>query len=435
MLPGDAFVAKYNSAGVLQWGTQLLDAHSDAGGWGLGLPGGVDDIPSGNAGFDAVSGIAADSTGNIFAVGTTLAGGVSGESFAESAFIAKLGPNGNRLWIHGLGATTGSLITGGNAIAVDSSGNAYIVGQTSASLPGQTFLGTGNITNYFIAKYDSSGNRQWLLQRVFNDPSHVGPASSVAIGVAVDSSGSVYLTGGTDYHPFVDKFNGSGALQWETYMPAVIQNVGAGFTNTWSAGVPTSIAVSTDGSKVFIAGGTIVELAEAGTPHTPSGSSDAFVTLFNGSGVQQWSQTLEASTTTACGPTSIPVCGFGTQAYSIAAKPDGSAVFITGFTFGALPGQTATNPQANNGTSSNIIAAGIDSSGKVLWTKQMGAGPFNGSVGAPGKDVGYGVGMDASGDVFVTGVTEGHLGVWGAGANGGDNWFVMKMNPATGSVY
>ena len=70
----------------------------------------------------------------------------------------------------------------GFAIAVDSSGNVYVMGRQQNS--------AGN-TIAFVTKYNTSGVIQWQrsLTDTYTTPTDVG------YGVAVDSSGNVYVTG------------------------------------------------------------------------------------------------------------------------------------------------------------------------------------------------------------------------------------------------
>jgi len=89
----------------------------------------------------------------------------------------------------------------GQSIAIDSSGNVYVV-----------FRGTFSSRNAgMVAKYNSSGTIQW--QRAL----HSGSKSLSLEGVAVDSSGNVYAVGqdSTNNRGVVFKYDSSGTLQWQ----------------------------------------------------------------------------------------------------------------------------------------------------------------------------------------------------------------------------
>ena len=102
-----------------------------------------------------------------------------------------------------------------NGVVTDSSGNVYVTGGTKGGLDGNTSAGN---TDLFVVKYNSSGTKQWTKQ--------LGSVSSdSAKGVATDSSGNVYLVGGTKGRlngisnsgrtdAFMIKYNSSGTKQW-----------------------------------------------------------------------------------------------------------------------------------------------------------------------------------------------------------------------------
>lgn len=104
------------------------------------------------------------------------------------AFVAKYDAGGNVIWATGDG---GQDIDEPLAIAVDASGNSYIVGQYYSA----TFTaGSSTITNggiyeeAFIVRYDASGNATWVHGAG-------GPEWEVAEGVATDADGNAIVTG------------------------------------------------------------------------------------------------------------------------------------------------------------------------------------------------------------------------------------------------
>lgn len=160
-------INKYNSSGSLQWQRQLTNSSR------------------GNA-------VAVSSAGNVY---------VAGSSFSTFTGIqvAKYNTSGTLQWQKSLTVADQS---GANGIALDSSENVYVVGNTKAS--GTPFAG-------IVAKYNSSGTIQW--QRKITDSSDVE-----YLGVAVDSSGDVYVAGyyaATTNNLQILKYNTSGTLQWQ----------------------------------------------------------------------------------------------------------------------------------------------------------------------------------------------------------------------------
>src|SRR5262249_28652711 len=109
----------------------------------------------------------------------------------RDAFVLKLNALGNALtfstYLGGAGAENG------NAIALDAQGNAYVAGDTTSSdFPTRTPFQTSNNgrQDAFVAKISSSGV---LLYGTYLG----GSGDDRAAGVAVDASGSAYVTGST----------------------------------------------------------------------------------------------------------------------------------------------------------------------------------------------------------------------------------------------
>ena len=178
----DAFVAKVNAAG-----TALVYA---------GYIGG--------SAPDAASGIDVDAEGNAYVAGDTLS---PADSFplltgpdltfngGRDAFVSKVNPAGTALVYSGYLGGAGFDI--GRAIALDSDGNAYVVGETGSNE--ETFLATvgpdltfnGGARDAFIAKVGSSG-------AALEYAGYIGGAGlDFGRGVAVDAAGRAYVTGDT----------------------------------------------------------------------------------------------------------------------------------------------------------------------------------------------------------------------------------------------
>jgi hypothetical protein len=179
---GDGFVAKVNTRGAgpssLLYSTYL-----------------------GGAGVDQGNGIAVDTAGNAYAAGVTngaiSAFPVSGVQTTYAgqgdAFLARLSPTGGLSYFTYLGGTKADSATG---VAVDSGGNAYVTGSTvSADFPiaGSVFQPTygGGNADSFVAKFDPTGTT--LLYSSFLG----GTNTELATGIAVDATGSAYVTGQT----------------------------------------------------------------------------------------------------------------------------------------------------------------------------------------------------------------------------------------------
>ncbi|MCW3100246.1 MAG: hypothetical protein JWL77_5864 [Chthonomonadaceae bacterium] len=151
--------------------------------------------------------IAVDSSGSAYITG------LSGANFpvtpgayntkAGSSFVTKLNPAGNGLIY--------STLFGGTckSIAVDSSGNAYITGSAGSGFPTtpgafQSLSKAPNLTNAFVTKLNATGTA--LIYSTYlggsTDLSSNLYYSDAGRSIAIDSSGNAYVTGSTDSTDF-----------------------------------------------------------------------------------------------------------------------------------------------------------------------------------------------------------------------------------------
>lgn len=113
----------------------------------------------------------------------------------EDVFVAKYNTSGKLIWATRAG---GKFNDKPNAVATDAAGNVYITGQFVSSklqfdnLPMLYNRNTSNTNNtytdIFIVKYDSTGKAVWARQAGC-------PGLDGGMGVAVDASNNVYVTG------------------------------------------------------------------------------------------------------------------------------------------------------------------------------------------------------------------------------------------------
>ncbi|MBM3526258.1 MAG: hypothetical protein FJX57_25180, partial [Alphaproteobacteria bacterium] len=155
----------------------------------------------GGTGTDTPYGVAVDGIGSVYVTGSTTSTDLPGTSGALQpqkkagldAFVVKLLPLGTSLgyatYLGGNGADVG------RAVAVDATGNAYVAGSTSAadfptSLGAFRTLPAGG-TDAFVAKVDPFGTS--LAYATYLG----GGNSDTARAIAVDRTGSAYVTGET----------------------------------------------------------------------------------------------------------------------------------------------------------------------------------------------------------------------------------------------
>ena len=152
---------------------------------------------------DQANGIDVDASGNAYVVGTTGSNdfpttpGVIQANRAgfNDAFVTELNPTGSALvYSTYLG---GNFDDEGNAIKVDATGNAYVVGAANVGLPlqnplpGSGFVNVGANQDFFLSVLEPGGTALQFSTYLG------GFLTDVARGVAIDSSGNAYLVGQT----------------------------------------------------------------------------------------------------------------------------------------------------------------------------------------------------------------------------------------------
>ncbi len=156
------------------------------------------------------------------AVGATRAQGSSAESVAKPASM--LADNPIYDWHTFLG---GSNDDSGKSIALDSSGNIYITGSSAATWgsPVRAFTGTGGTdSDVFVAKLNSSGTLLWMtfLGGIYSDRgSGIAVNDTGEVFIVGDSLATwgnpLRAFGGQSWDGFVAKLNNTGALAWNTF--------------------------------------------------------------------------------------------------------------------------------------------------------------------------------------------------------------------------
>jgi hypothetical protein len=273
---GDAFLVKFNSSGVKQWGTYFGGSYTLASGMETGLSCATDAL--GNVYMTGHT----PSTSGIATAGAhqTIYGGSS-----TDAFLVKFNSSGVIQWGTYYG---GAGVDIGYSCTTDASGNIYLAGDTQQEfLPassGMTTIGAhqsaygGGYSDGFLVKFDSNGQMQWGTY-------YGGSLLDVSVSCATDASGNVYMSGNTQSATgiatsgahqttvngaFLVSFNSSGVRQSGTYCGG-IKNV-----------------CTTDASgNVYMTGYTQSNsgIATAGAHQTANGNSgynDAFLLKFNG---------------------------------------------------------------------------------------------------------------------------------------------------------
>lgn len=356
----------------------------------------------GGSSFDTARAIAVDAAGNTYLVGGTLSTNFPTVNPIQptvhgsdgDAFVTKINAAGSAiLYSTYLG---GSFAQQALGVAVDAAGNAYVAGETASTdfpVTQGAFDTTGSSTGVaFVSKLDSTGSQ--LIYSTYLGGTGGNAAGDAAEAVAVDSSGSAYVTGqsfspnfpttpgafqqsrvGGPEQAFVTKFNASGsALNYSTYL---------------GAGSGVGIAVNASGNA-YVAG-TATDATfptTAGAFQTtfggPGGNAgDAFITQLNSSGSALMYSTF-------LGGTSEDYAG------GIAIDEAGNA-YVTGQTFSTnFPVKNAFQQTLKG--QANAYVAKLNPNGSALV--------YSTYLGGSNDDDGDAIAVDSGGNAYVTGFTE-----------------------------
>jgi len=268
------FVSKLSPTGSMVYytyfpGTQATGIAVDSGGnaYVVGMtaagptltkvdPAGSSMVYQVSLGWDTVTGVKVDATGNAYVVGSINMGGLSG----MDVVVGKVDPIATAFLYHQTFGGTGD--DAGNGIAIDSGGNAYIVGTTkSTNFPVASAFQTvlKGSQDAFVAKLNPTATS--LLFSTYLGGNYTDSGAAITL----DGFNSVYVTGTTDAFngvqnfpvtsgmvqstpggggdAFVVKFSSGGSRTWATYVGGNAPDSGA------------SIAVN--GSNVYVTGATV----------------------------------------------------------------------------------------------------------------------------------------------------------------------------------
>ena len=360
----------------------------------------------------SLSSVVADSKGNAYVTGWTLAsdyphtaglpaGTVGlGIGSISGAFFAKIDPAGDQILYagtlstmeHACGAGSScflsEIFTSGTAIAVDTAGNAYIAGNTSGvglpTTPGA--LLTAGI-GAFVAKVNAAGTGLaylTFLGAANYFPPPVAPSSdpgNLVFAIAADAAGNAYIAGSTSdpafpatasaFQPklslanqepnpfeappadaFVAKLNPTGsAMEWATFL---------GGTGSDQA---QTITVDSTGA-VWVSGVT----QSTNFPHTfawPNG--DEFLAELNSTG--------SALSYSALLPGNSVAAGLAVDAGGIVHMA-GATGLVSAFTPGSAPGQTSSPWMFGITNAAGGVLAGRVAAGELVSIYGLHLGPL-----------------------------------------------------------
>jgi hypothetical protein len=283
---------------------------------------------------------------------------------------------------------------------------------TTGTIQNTVNLGTGSMTSagatdIFVAKYASNGTPLWS-RRIGGSMGDVGKA------VAIDGSGSVYITGyfrGTvDFgggpiststtSAFLAKYSSTGLHQWSKKL------------STAGSGTDEGTALALDVNGSVIVGGSIYQTSDfGGGPLTSAGGQDVFLAKYSSAGVHTWSLRMGGASDDVVNHVTLDASG---------------GPVVTGYFSGSANFGGGTLSSAGG---KDIYLAKYSSTGSHVWSKRIG-----GSL----DDVAASVAVDGGGNVVLTGNFASSSVDFGGGAllnSGGADIFLAKYSSAGGHVW
>lgn len=333
--------------------------------------------------YDKAFAMTIDSSGNVYVTGCSQ-GGV-GISFNYATL--KYYPNGDTAWARTYNGT-GSQSDIASAIAVDASGNVYVTGES-----------WGAYLDYATIKYDCSGTELWISR--YNG---VASYHDAAHAITVDSFGNVYVTGITEddhhYQQYATiKYYPNGDTAWvriyddptndlDRAEAVTVDDSG----NVYVAGSSGTVKYDADGNLLWAApwGGIDIVVDDVNDVYAVWGNT---VVKYNPGGDTAW------------------VRWYDGKSQDLALDAWGN-VCVTGWRRGTS-------------TYDDYATAKYAPDGSQLWF-QLYQGPVN------GYDKAYGIAVDDSGNVYVTGRSVGGCTTVKYDPDGNELWSKKYTGPGTG---
>ena len=376
----------------------------------------------GGAADDRAAAIAVDASGNAYITGSATSSNFplvsslrTSMGGSRDAFVVKLNSTGNTLVYSTL--LGGSNSDWGYGIKVDSSGNAYVAGDTlSTDFP---VLGAFQSAN--------AGNTDAFVTKLNSTPAIVfssylgGALNDHAAALAIDSSGNVYVAGGTfstnfptltpiqaanagSENAFVTKIKSTGAaLSYSTYL-------GGSSGSAANPEVANAIAVDASGNA-YIAGvtpSTNFPVTSGALQPANNGMADAFVAKINAAGsALAYSTYLGGSTFD--------------QANGIAVDSSGDA-YVAGYT-SSVNFVTVNAVESAFGGMYDAFVSELNPAGNALT--------FSTYFGGSGSDEANAIALDANANMFIAGQTSSTnlptASAYQNANNGGSIGFVARL--------
>ncbi len=331
-------------------------------------------------------------------------------------------------WAKQVGGTNNDV---SRAVCNDNNGNVLSAGFFKGTIDANPGVATNNLVaigtgnSGYIGKLDSNGNYIWGIGLLARQSAGV----CEIYGITSDATGNVYITGvagdTVDFDPgagtslligspssvFVAKYSSAGALVWAKAVNGVTSAYG--------------FALCVDASNNVIATGRFVGNnidfnpgAASSLLSSTNSVPDIFVLKLDATGNFVWAMRLGANNSD--------------QAHSIKADAAGN-IYLAGYF-------SATVDFDNGAGNANLVSFGgpdgfvakYSSAGGFVWAKQF---------GGTGTDAIYGMVMDASSNIYITGTFQGTMdvdpdaGTTSLVSAGAEDIYIAKLNSSGALVW
>jgi Beta-propeller repeat len=410
-----------------------------------------------------LSRIAADSAGFAYIAGFTTSADfpstagalqVTAKNATSTAFVTKLNKDGTALVYSTFLGGTGS--EEASAIAIDSLGNAYVVGGTSSSdfpiTSGTAYQTTDRGGHGFFTELDPAGAN--LLYSTYLS----GSATDRLQAIAVDSAGNAYITGATTSTDF--PILPGTAIQ--TTNNAATTSTGTVFLSRMD---PTKVGTGSLVYSTFL-GGTG---GESGLGVAVDASSNAYITGYTSSTDFPLTASKNGFQTTLKNPSGnafvaridtsqpnqlvystylgAPPNGFGSNppdaGTDIALGPSGDA-YMVGTSYATNYPLVAPLDSVSNTPNSKAVISRIDTTksgaASLVYSTYFGGTLGSNFVTIPGGESGTSIALDSAGNIYLTGSTSSVNFPTTPGAPQialaatTENAFLSELNPAGSAV-
>jgi hypothetical protein len=344
-----------------------------------------------------------------------------------ATLVTRFDALGNEVWNHWIptgdasSPDTSRVRSMVSEIAPDADGGTLVVGYAMGLFEDQLNPDVEDadetVTSMFIANISAQGERLWVTQYL---------EEFLVSAYAFDAAGDVYVSGyarpdGESLAPLVG-----------FHLTKLSKDPERSWTKTYSfeddrSGSPVmrvaSIAVSDDGSIIYIGGESTVDLGSEGYPPFETGGYGLFAARFDDEGEMQWSTSLRPSMDLEC--PAISDCSRSATAVDLAAASDGSVAYLVGQ---SLPDVAGMRNQEG------LLAAKIQSDGSTIWfvkNKSSTNANFESLYG----DAFIATALDSTETPVVMGTTGGRFDGTSPPSNASLDLFIGRLNVETGELY